>query len=200
HALHCGAVIDRVLRSDIRFQGVKCAHADEAVYLAREWELEDLLVAYPTMQRDAIEHVCAAIADGCDITMTADAPSHLACLSAAAQHADITLPVCMEMDLSNRHGSHRSPLRTCDDLLTLLDVLDNYRHLQFRGLLAFDTQRHNTPGGFTMPFRRQSPRAALGVGEQRQLLARRHAIVERLGAQGYTLDLFNGGGAGGVEF
>src|SRR5699024_2993367 len=72
--LRCPAVVDRVLRSDIRFQGVECSSAFEAVYLAREWQLADVLVAQPTLQRDAVVAVCDAIASGCDITLMVDAP------------------------------------------------------------------------------------------------------------------------------
>ncbi|HLQ84666.1 MAG TPA: 1-acyl-sn-glycerol-3-phosphate acyltransferase, partial [Salinisphaeraceae bacterium] len=187
HALRCPAVIDRVLRSNIRFQGVKCATAYEAVYLAREWELDDLLVAYPTLQGAAIEHVCAAIADGCSITMTADTPAHLRCLAAAAERADIILPVCMEVDLSAARNSRRSPLRNSDDLLALLAVLDEHPHLQFRGVLAFDTQRA----------RRQPQR--LSARAQRRLHKRRRSVAERLAAAGYTPELFNGDGGGAAD-
>lgn len=198
-ALRCPALVLRVLRSNVRFYGAKCATGFEAAYLAREWDLEDVLVAYPTLQHDAITHVCAAIADGCGITMTADSPTHLARLSEAAQAAGVTMPVCVEMDMSAARGSRRSPLRTTDDLLALLDVIADDGHLHFRGVLAFDTQRSNVPAWFASPRGRGRLARRLDADAQRWLHQRRREVAERLAAHGYTPDLFNGGGAGGIE-
>lgn len=199
-ALSCPAIIDRVLRSNIRFHGVKCATAHEAIYLARQWELDDMLVAYPTLRRDAIADVCQGIRDGWTITLTADCTAHVELLSDAAEHAGVTLPLCVEMDLSSRGISRRSPLRTTEALLALVDAIGMNEHLRFRGLLAFDTQRTNIPAWFTSPRGRWRLIRQMSNSAQRQMHQRRKEIVERLRASGYEPDIVNGGGAGGIEF
>src|SRR5699024_8199889 len=131
-ALRSPAVIDRVLRSNIRFHGVKCATGQEAVYLAREWQLEDMLEAYPTLQSSTLDQVCAAVAEGCEITMTAASLTHLRCLSGAAAAANVTLPVCLEMGMS---GDRRTNVHTRADLQALVSAIRGDGHLRLRGVL-----------------------------------------------------------------
>lgn len=199
-ALSCATAIDRVMRSNIRFHGVKCATAHEAVYLAREWELPDVLVAYPTLQRAAVDAVCAALATGCDITLTADSNVHLDLLAEAAANADVTLPVCIEMDLSWQRISRRSPLRTSDDLLRLVAQIEAHRNLRFRGVLAFDTQPANIPAWFASPRGRRRFGPKWSANAKRLMHQRREEILAKLRTAGHGPDMVNGDGSGALEF
>lgn len=196
-ALLCPDIVARVLRSHIRFRGVKCATANEAVHLVTEWALNDVLVAYPTPQPEAIERVCQVVKDGGEITLTADSTAHLDCLARAAECAEVTLPVCIELDMApgqQSRGGRRSAVRIADQLLALVEAIDGHTSLCFRGLLAFDTQRVAANGGRRWVLRRMS------AGAQRALHRHRRAVLERLQARGYSVGLVNGGGAGGIEF
>ena len=52
-------VLERLLASDTRYAGLLCFSADEAVWLAGHG-LRDLVVAYPTLQDQAVRDVCRA--------------------------------------------------------------------------------------------------------------------------------------------
>ncbi len=52
------ALLRSILASDARFRGLMCFSAREAAWLAGHW-FDDLLVAYPTLARDAVDVLAA---------------------------------------------------------------------------------------------------------------------------------------------
>ncbi len=143
--LRCPEIIERVMRSNARFHGVKCATVDEALYLADYSELNDFLVAFPVMRPAPIERLCAAIGQGHGLTMTVDSSGVLDMLEDAARSAEVELPLCVEIDtslgLDADTPSRRSAIHDTGSLVELARAIAGHAHLSFRGVLIFDTQR-----------------------------------------------------------
>lgn len=198
-ALRCPAVIDRVLRSNIRFHGVECATIHEAIYLATEWELEDLLVAYPTLQREAIAQACQAVGRGCDITLVADSVAHLERLSEEATRAGVRLPVCVDVDLSARRISRHAPLRITKALQVLVGAIEARESLCLRGLLAPEPQRSGGSAWVTSLRGQGDPDQDARASTHGRLQRRRGDAVEWLQAKDYNSCLIKSGAASSIE-
>ncbi len=201
--LQCPAVIERVMRSSTRFHGVKCSTVAEALRLMEMSGLQDLLVAYPTAQHDVLDRVCEAIADGHGLTLTVDAPAHLHYLSEAARRAEISVPLCVEIDMSMappelKGPSRRSAIRSIDALLQMVKVIDDTPGVHFRGVLTYDTQRNH----FTewVKSNGSGTDTSLSSRNARRLREHRQAMVDALRERGHEELLINCGGAGTMAF
>ncbi len=140
------AMLRRILDADTRFQGIMCYSAREAVWLADQG-FDDLLVGYPTWDADDIAAVAKCVAQGKQITLMLDSVEHVKHLLAVAQQHEVTLPVCLEVDMSIdvpglHFGVWRSPVQTPD------------RHA--RSWKA-SPQRHNYAWTASWATRRKSP-------------------------------------------
>lgn len=202
-AMPCTALLQRVMRSNARFHGVICATADEAIELAGVHNLADVMVAYPSVQTEVLARACAAIADERALTLTVDSTAHVEALAAAATQADVTVPVCVEIDMSvatpGLEGQgRRSAIRTIGDLVKLVKIIDDSPKLRFRGVLTYDNQRNHlvewlASGGAKID-------TSLSSRNADRLNARRHALADALHAAGHDDALINCGGAGRMVF
>jgi len=193
---HVG-LIRRVLeRGGPAFQGLMCFTAEEATALA-DAGLDDLLVAYPTVQRGPLTALGERVARGATIHVVVDHPTHLSALDAAGKAAGATLSAIIELDVSARFmgavhlGARRSPLRTGADCVALARAAEGLPRVRIGGLMAYeghiaslvDTPLHRN-------FKRLvGPRVARG----------RAAAVTALRAAGFELPLVNGGGTGSAH-
>ncbi|MDA3912824.1 1-acyl-sn-glycerol-3-phosphate acyltransferase [Oleiagrimonas sp.] len=201
--LQCPGIIQRVMRSSPRFHGVKCSTVAEAIRLLDMDDMSDMLVTCPTVQSKALERVCAAIEAAHQITLTVDSPAHLEAISKIASRRDARVPLCVELDMSiARAGlegpARRSPIRSNEALLRLVQRIDETPGVYFRGVLTHETQRNHfaewmSSGG-------GGDKAALSKRNAARVQARRHEMVQALQAQGHEDFLVNCGGAGSMSF
>lgn len=201
--LQCPQIMQRVLRSNARFHGVKCSTVAEAVHLVSLEGFADVLVAYPTLQHGALDHACAAIADGHRITLTVDAPAQLDYLAQAAANAGVGVPLCVEIDMSIARAElkgpgRRSAIRATDTLLKLVETIDQRAGLQFRGVVTYDTRRNRLAEWMSADgSRTETPLSKRNIDH---LHTWRHALAEALRAHGHDDFLFNCSGIGGMAF
>jgi 1-acyl-sn-glycerol-3-phosphate acyltransferase len=201
--LQCPGIIQRVMRSNTRFHGVKCSTVDEAVRLLKLDDLSDMLVAYPTVQSKALDQVCTAIEEGREITLTVDSPPHLDDLSRAATRVGVSVPLCVEFDMSIARAGlkgpgRRSPIRSIESLLRLVQLIDDKPGVHFRGVLTYDTQRNH----FAEWMSSDGDRSDNPLSERNadRLRANRQDMVEALQAHGHDDILVNCGGIGSMAF
>ncbi|MDQ3035826.1 MAG: alanine racemase, partial [Myxococcota bacterium] len=124
---HRGLLRRILARGGPSFAGLLCYSAEEAAWLATgDGALDDLLIAYPTVQPAALDQVAAAVARGATIRAIVDCADHVEALSAAARRADTTLEAVIDLDVSYRPlggrahvGVRRSPLRTPESVAAL---------------------------------------------------------------------------------
>ncbi len=211
-SLRCTALIRQALDLDPRFQGVMAFTVDEALHLAQEG-IDDILIAYPSVDRTAFAALAAWIRDHPDqvIRPMVDCEEHLALIAEAALAAQTEIRVCVDVDTAWRPfggrgpavGSKRSPLRSPQDVTDLIRTVAQMRGVRIDALMAYDGQIAGVGD-------RPPGRAMRGRGirfMQRRSLAELHHRIPRviaaariaIEATGGTLDLVNVGGTGSLS-
>ena len=188
-SVRCRALIDRALGSGLR--GILAFTLPEALWLAGGHD--DLVVAYPTVDRAALRELAAGPARE-RVTLTVDSREHLDLIERPAK-------VCIEVDAGwwalggrARIGAKRSPLRTPEQAAELAREIAARPGLELDGLMMYEAQIAGVgdrPGNplLGLALRAMQRRSA------RELADRRAAVVQALP----PLRFVNGGGTGSVQ-
>lgn len=195
-------VLRYILASDTSFQGIMCFTAREAVYLASQG-FDDLLIGYPAWHKEDIATVAQAIATGSTITLMVDSVEHIEQVEAVARQFGITLPVCIELDMSMslpglHFGVWRSPLQTAQQARPVIRRIMASSYIRLDGIMGYEAQiagvGDNVPGN-------RAKNALIYRLKQRSIsdVARRRAeFLELLELYGFSLRFVNGGGTGSI--
>ncbi len=203
-SLRVPALIERVLaRGGARCRGVMAFSAEEAVWLTGRG-VDDVLVAYPTLQRVALEALARAAAEGRRARIVVDSRAHLEALARAAEATGGRCEGVIELDVSWRPvgrlhvGVRRSPLRDAEAVLALAREAEALG-VPVSGLMAYEA--HVAGLTDSSPYHRvENPlRRALKQLAMPRVAALRAEVVERLRAAGVALDLVNAGGTGSLS-
>lgn len=197
------AMLRHILDADERFRGIMSFTAPEAVHLAGHG-FDDLLVAYPTWDRVHVEAALNTIAEGTRITLMVDSDAHVEHLGSIAAARGVTLPVCIEIDMSRdlpgiRFGVWRSPIRDADEAVRVARRIEASSHLHLDGLMGYEAQiaglADRAPGaGIKAPVIR-----ALKRRDVHRIAELRAEVVDALEGDGHALRFVNGGGTGSLE-
>ena len=119
-SLRCRYLIERALATP-GYRGVMCYSLPEALWLHAAGTSDDLLVAYPTVDRRALRALAADGEARRHITIMTDSPAHLDVVDRALGDGHPEIRVCLDLDVSWRPlgrrpavhiGTRRSPLHT----------------------------------------------------------------------------------------
>lgn len=199
-SLRCLPLIRRALAHPA-FRGVMTFNPRETAWLA-EQGLDDLLLAYPTLDEAALRRLAALVSEGHDLKVMVDSEAHLLPLERAAQAAGTRFPVCLELDVSQdlpglRFGSFRSPVRDINTALRLAERIARSPHLRLVGLMAYEGQIAGLGNVGNDPkarlIRTLQARFTPAIAE------RREEVVTALRRAGHDLRLVNAGGTGSLE-
>jgi D-serine deaminase-like pyridoxal phosphate-dependent protein len=210
-SVRCRAVISQVLAMD-GFRGIMAYTLPEALWLAGSGASGDILVAYPTADRDALARLTGDPAAAAAITVMVDCAEHLDMIEkaiAGTGRASTGPPspvrVCIDIDTSYialggrlRIGARRSPVRTPADAAALATDIVSRPGLRLAGLMAYEGQ---IAGVGDSPAGRPLYGQAIRYMQRRsgaELAIRRAAIVAAVRAVA-PLEFVNGGGTGSVE-
>ncbi|MEU9043336.1 MULTISPECIES: amino acid deaminase/aldolase [unclassified Kitasatospora] len=201
-SVRCRALLERVLATD-GFAGVMSFTLDESLWLARTG-VRDILLAYPSADRDGFAELTADPETAREITVVLDDPDQLDLID-KARTGDAEIRVCLELDTALhllggrvRVGARRSPLRTPEDLGAFAELVQHRRGFRVVGLMAYEG--HVAGVGDRMPGRPvRSQLIRLMQAKARAELAERRAAVVRRLRQVAELEFVNGGGTGSVE-
>lgn len=191
-SVRCRRLIERALASG-GFHGVMAYAVAEALWLV-DAGIDDVFVAYPSVDRPALQRVREQQRAAAQICVAIDSTDHVDLL--AGIPGDRPLRVAIDVDASLRLGPlhlgvRRSPLRTPGDAGAVA------RHAAERGLrvvgaMFYDAQVAGMPDG-----------PVLGVVKSRsvaQLRQRRGPVVAAIqDAIGDDLEFVNGGGTGSLD-
>jgi D-serine deaminase-like pyridoxal phosphate-dependent protein len=188
-SVRCRALMDRALRGGMR--GILAFTLPEALWLA-DLGYEDIVVAYPTVDRQAIARLPHP-----QVTVMVDCREHLTLLPAGTQ-------VCIDIDAAWRPvskvavGAKRSPIRTPAQAVALAREA-RLRGLLVEGLMAYEGQIAGV--GDDPPGKPLYGRAirAMQRFSARELAGRRARIVAAVRDAVPELRFVNGGGTGSVE-
>ena len=180
------------------FVGTLCFTLPEALWLASNgWD--DLVVAYPTVDRGALRELAHTRARA-DITVMVDCLEHLDAIEAAGGGP---VKVCIDVDAGWRLGlmaigAKRSPLHDVAHVTNLASAIAARPGIELDGLMAYEAQ---IAGVGDAPPGKPLLRLALPVVQAlsaRELARRRAAIVDAV-REIAPLRFVNGGGTGSIE-
>jgi D-serine deaminase-like pyridoxal phosphate-dependent protein len=204
------AILRRILDLDPGFSGVLAFTVPEALYLA-EQEFEDLVVAYPTVDRPSIARVArlgAEAPERAPVLMVDDRP-HLDLIEGAIGGGRAAVRVCLEVDVGwwplggrgVRIGPKRSPVHDERRARRMAEEIAERPGTDLAGLMAYEGQiagvGDRIPGS---PVRSAAIRAMQSQSE-RDIHSRLPAIVaavREVADSDGGLDFVNGGGTGSL--
>jgi D-serine deaminase-like pyridoxal phosphate-dependent protein len=206
-SVRCRSVLRRVLARP-GFAGVLGYTLAEGLWLAGGDEpvTEDVVVAYPTVDRVALARLAADETLARRVTIMVDSVAHLDLVDSVTppgRRAEIR--VCLDVDASLRAaggrvhvGVRRSPVHTADDAARLARAVAGRPGFRLVGVMAYEAQIagvQDAPAG-----RRLRGAAVRGMQalSARELAGRRAAVVAAVSAVA-PLEFVNGGGTGSVE-
>ncbi|GAA1931997.1 amino acid deaminase/aldolase [Nocardioides lentus] len=187
-------------------RGVLAYTVREALWLVHEGVTDDVLVAYPSTDVDALADLAGDADAAAAVTVMVDDPAHLAMLDEArsGHDAPAVLRVALDLDAGLlapgwRLGPRRSPLRSTADALSLGRAVLGRPGLRLVGAMTYE----GLVAGLGDDVAGNPPRTALLRGLQaanvRQLGRRRRRVAVALARAGARLELWNAGGTGSLE-
>jgi D-serine deaminase-like pyridoxal phosphate-dependent protein len=203
-SLRCRWALDRAL-ADAATRGVMCFTLPEALWLAG-LGYDDLLVAYPTVDRGAFARLVADDATARRITVMVDDTDQLDVVDAVAPpRTRPAVRVCLDLDASLRlldgrvHlGVRRSPVHSPAAARRLAEAVVGRPGFELDGLMAYEAQIAGVgddPAG--QPWKAPAIRA-LQRRSAAELAERRAAAVAAV-RELADLRFVNGGGTGSIE-
>lgn len=180
-------------------RGILSYSVTEAAFLV-EQGFTDIIVAYPTVQPVDCQLLAQLNSRDCRVAIVVDSEAHLQALRGTPERP---IPVVIEIDLSYRPlgrrvhlGARRSPLRTPEAVLELARKIMQRRDLKLLGLMGYEAQIAGV--GENNPFSPLlNPARKLIKKLSRPYVAQmRQRVLELLRREGFSVEVFNGGGTG----
>lgn len=177
------------------FQGAMAYSLAEANWLVDNG-IDDVLVAYPSMDAQAYQDLLADENRLARITVMVDSEETLDAITALCGRDHPSIRVCIDVDSSLRIGPahlgvRRSPVHTARQARNLASAIVGRSGFQLVGLMFYDAQIAGVPD--TSP--------AVRIMKQRsaaELMRRRRRIIKAV-SQYADLSIINGGGTGSLE-
>ena len=177
------------------FAGVMAYSLAEAIWLA-EHGAEDVLVAYPSVDRAAWHRLSGDPLLAATISVIVDSIEHLDVIDDVRAATDVELRLCLDIDCSllvgpAHLGVRRSPLHTPADARAVAAAISHRRGMRLVGLMFYDAQIAGLPD--SSPLVRK-----VKAKSNEELRNRRSAVVEAVGSLA-ELEIINGGGTGSLH-
>lgn len=205
-SLRCRALMRRALAQP-GFRGVLGFTLPEALWLggADGGEFEDIVVAYPTADTDALRALAADDDLAARITLMVDSVEHLDFLRRHVEpNPSRPLRLCLELDVSLEllggrvHiGAHRSPVRTPEHALDMAHEIDKRPGVDLVGIMGYEGQIAGVQDAYSAAALKY-PLVRLMQRVSRTELAERRAEAVAAVRHVADLEFVNGGGTGSV--
>ncbi len=184
--------------------GLMCLTVAEAAYLA-ERGFDDLLVAYPTVQRADLQTLAAMTREGRTVRLVVDCAEHVRAMSEVARAENVVLRAVIDIDMSYRPlgaathlGVRRSPIRTGAEAIAIAREAERAGGVIVDGLMGYEAQVAGM--GEANPFTPlvNPVKAWIKRRSIPDVAARRARIADEFRAANIPVALFNGGGTGSL--
>jgi D-serine deaminase-like pyridoxal phosphate-dependent protein len=205
-SLRCRFLIERALATP-GYRGLMCYTLAEALWLHAAGTSDDLLVAYPTVDRGALRALAADGQARQHITVMTDSEAHLDVVDRALGDGHPEIRVCLDLDVSWRPlarrpsvhiGTFRSPLHTPEQAAQFARAVTRRAGFRLAGVMGYEGQiagLGDAPPG--RPLRAQLIRLIQGRSMP-ELIRRRTETIRQIQAM-TSLEFVNGGGTGSLE-
>ena len=205
-SIRCPGLIRRVFdKGGPAFRGILAFTMEEGALLADQG-FDDIIVAYPTVQRSDMDLMADIAARGTRIALVVDSAAQLKCLAQAGRQSGVILDACLEIDMSYRPvgrsihlGVRRSPLREPDQAVRLARRAADLEGVRITAVMGYEAQiasvNDSVPGQrLKNPILRRMKQRSMA-----ELMDRRQAVIQALEQAGCTIDIVNGGGSGSLK-
>lgn len=201
-SLRIPALIERALAHD-GVRGVLAYTLREALWLHDQGICDDLLVAYPTVDRGALAELVASPEAAGAITLMVDDVAHLDVVDSLRFAPDAEVRVAIDVDAGLRFagqhvGPKRSPLGSTAAVLDLAREVDARPGFRLVGAMTYEGQVAGVPDSLPTARARSAVVRRIKAMSIHQLAARRREVAAAL-ATVADLEFWNGGGSGSVE-
>lgn len=201
-SLRVPALIRRAL-SHGGFSGVLAFTLAEALWLEEQDISDDIVVAYPSVDRAALARLVASPRAASRITLMIDDTAHLEAVDALRASRAVPIRVAIDIDaglhLGNQViGPKRSPLREPMDVARLARTVSERPGFRLVGALTYEGQVAGVPDDVPGQRAKSLVVRRLKEASLAQLRARRHEIAGALRGV-VDLEFWNAGGSGSLE-
>ena len=147
-SLRCRFLIERALARP-GYRGVMCYSLPEALWLHAAGTSDDLLVAYPTVDRGALRTLAADERARQHVTIMTDSEAHLDVVDRTLGDGHPEIRVCLDLDVSWRPlarrpavhiGTRRSPLHTPEQAADFARAITRRAGFRLVGVMGYEGQ------------------------------------------------------------
>jgi D-serine deaminase-like pyridoxal phosphate-dependent protein len=201
-SLRVPALIERALARP-GFEGVLSYTLREALVLHELGITDDLVVAYPSVDRGALSDLVSSPSAAAAVTLMVDDVAHLDVVDSVRSSKAVQIRVALDIDaglrLGNQHvGPKRSPLYDASAVVALARAVLARDGFQLVGVMTYEGQVAGVPDDVPSQRAKSMVVRRLKHASVAQLGVRRRAIADALGAI-VDLEFWNAGGSGSVE-
>ncbi len=184
--------------------GFMCYSCDEASFLS-SMGIDNLLIAYPTLQINEIKTAYRLISEGKQIYLMVDSKDHIDLISSIIKDQEVS--VCIDIDMSHRPlgnlihlGAQRSPIRDIKSLQELVEYIQNIKNINIKGIMGYESQVAGLPdknkySSILNPIKYLIRKQSIKYVKKFRVL-----IGNYIREQNINLDFFNGGGTGSLLY
>jgi D-serine deaminase-like pyridoxal phosphate-dependent protein len=196
------ALIERALATP-GFHGVLAYTLREALWLERQGFADDIVIAYPTVDRPALAELVASPSTASHITLMIDDVAQLDVVDAIRSSQAVRVRVAIDIDAGLRVGGQhvgpkRSPLHDVEDVVHLARHVTERHGFALVGVMTYEGQVAGVPDDVPSQRAKSLVVRRVKAASMSQLAERRQTIAQRL-AELVELEFWNGGGSGSVQ-
>lgn len=201
-SLRVPALLERALAHE-GMQGVLAYTLREALWLHEHDISDDILVAYPTVDRGALAELVASPSAAAVITLMVDDVAHLDMVDSVRFSPAVPVRVAIDVDaglrVAGQHvGPKRSPLDDVGSVLTLAREVVARTGFRLVGAMTYEGQVAGVQDAVPDARMRSALMRRIKSMSISQLAGRRREVADAL-ASLVDLEFWNGGGSGSVE-
>ena len=201
-SVRCRSILQTVLARP-GFEGILAYTLAEALWLADEFD--DIVIAYPTVERAALRQLAADPQAAARVTLMIDSVEQLNFIDDVVPAERAPLRVCLDLDASLRAlggrlhlGPRRSPVHSPAHAASLAQLVVDRPGFRLVGLMGYEGQVAGLADDPVGQRLRAPAIRAMKAASVRELAQRRAAVVAAV-EQVTKLEFVNGGGTGSVE-
>jgi D-serine deaminase-like pyridoxal phosphate-dependent protein len=196
------ALLERVLARE-GFHGVLAYTLAEALWLEDQGISDDVVVAYPTVDRAALARLVASPQAAARVTLMVDDVAHLDVVDSVRSSQAVQVRVAIDIDAGLRMGRQhvgpkRSPLYDAGAVLALARAIGGRDGFRLVGAMTYEGQVAGVQDDVPTQRAKSLVVRRLKSLSMTQLAVRRREIAEAL-ARVTELEFWNAGGTGSVE-
>jgi D-serine deaminase-like pyridoxal phosphate-dependent protein len=201
-SLRVPALVERALAAP-GFAGVLAYTLREALWLEEHGISDDVVIAYPTVDRPALAALLASPSAASRVTLMVDEPAHLDVVDAVRSGDGPAVRVAVDVDAGLRMGGQhvgprRSPLYDVEDVVRFVRHVVDRPGFDLVGVMTYEGQVAGVPDDVPSQRAKSLVVRRLKAASMAQLTERRRVLADQLSGL-VDLEFWNAGGSGSVQ-